>query len=119
MSNPGRRGPVPSQSGSRVPPSSLAISTLELNGERLVTISYAIEPTEGGARDPLAQLSPAEREVARLALEGLDNASIANIRGTSVRTTAKQLEGVFRRLGVGSRRELIARFSADATRKTP
>lgn len=55
-----------------------------------------------------SELSPAEREVAALAREGLSNAEIARARGVAVRTIANQLASIFRKLGVGSRVELAA-----------
>ena len=56
-----------------------------------------------------AKLSPAEREVAELILHGRDNASIAKLRQTSVRTTANQVASIFSKLGVRSRAELAAK----------
>lgn len=56
-----------------------------------------------------AKLSPSEREVAALMLHGRDNASIASLRGTSVRTTANQVASIFAKLGVRSRAELAAK----------
>lgn len=53
--------------------------------------------------DPFEMLSPAEREVARLAREGRSNAEIACARGTSPRTVANQLARIYKKLGVGSR----------------
>ncbi len=53
------------------------------------------------------QLSPAEREIVREICAGHDSASIARRRGVAVRTIANQLAVLFRKLGVGSRRELI------------
>jgi DNA-binding NarL/FixJ family response regulator len=54
--------------------------------------------------DPdFASLSRCEREVARLARQGLSNAEIAEARGTSPRTVANQLARVYRKLGIGSR----------------
>jgi DNA-binding CsgD family transcriptional regulator len=55
-----------------------------------------------------ADLSAAERDVAALILRGRDNASIANLRGTSVRTVANQVASIFNKLGVRSRAELAA-----------
>jgi DNA-binding NarL/FixJ family response regulator len=52
---------------------------------------------------PLAALTPAEREVARLANAGLRNAAIASLRGTSQRTVASQMAVVLEKLQVGSR----------------
>lgn len=60
---------------------------------------------------PPDRLTEAELEVARLAVEGLDNKSIAARRGTSVRTVANQLASVYRKLGVSSRAELAATWS--------
>jgi DNA-binding CsgD family transcriptional regulator len=51
-------------------------------------------------------LSPAELEVARLAVSGMANRAIALRRGSAPRTVANQLATVFRKLGVGSRSEL-------------
>jgi DNA-binding CsgD family transcriptional regulator len=53
-------------------------------------------------------LTASEREVARLALAGLANRSIAEARRSSVRTVANLLARVFRKLGVRSRAELAA-----------
>jgi DNA-binding CsgD family transcriptional regulator len=53
-------------------------------------------------------LTPAEREVVSMVLRGSSNRDIALCRGTSVRTVANQLQSVYARLGVGSRRELVA-----------
>lgn len=56
----------------------------------------------------LAELAPAEREVAALAVAGLSNAAIAALRGTAPRTIANQLARVYRKLGVGARAALVA-----------
>jgi DNA-binding NarL/FixJ family response regulator len=56
-----------------------------------------------------ADLSPAEREVAQGILDGLTNAAIASRRKVSVRTIANQVASIFRRLGVGSRAEIVRR----------
>lgn len=56
-----------------------------------------------------ARLSPAERDVALLLLQGRDNASIARLRGTAVRTIANQVASIFAKLGVHSRSELAVR----------
>jgi DNA-binding CsgD family transcriptional regulator len=57
---------------------------------------------------PLAGLSPAERAVVALALEGLSNREIARRRGSSARTVANQLAAAYRKLGVSGRAELAA-----------
>jgi DNA-binding NarL/FixJ family response regulator len=56
-------------------------------------------------------LTAAEREVAKLVIEGLSNAAIAAQRSTSVRTVANQLRSIYAKLEVGSRRQLCSRFS--------
>ncbi len=60
--------------------------------------------------DDLA-LSSAERAVVQALLRGLSDREIAIERGTSERTVANQLRSIFRKLGVASRAELIARAS--------
>ena len=59
---------------------------------------------------PAAQLpsvlTVAERHVAGLVLDGLSNRTIAQVRGTSVRTVANQIASVFRKLNVTGRAEL-------------
>jgi DNA-binding NarL/FixJ family response regulator len=62
--------------------------------------------------DPLVALSPAQRAVVELVAAGNSNAEIAAMRGTSVRTVAKQIEAAYRRLGLGSRAELGAFWAA-------
>ena len=55
------------------------------------------------AEPDFSVLTPSEREVAKLAREGLSNAAIAELRGTSPRTVANQLARIYRKLGCGSR----------------
>jgi DNA-binding CsgD family transcriptional regulator len=61
-------------------------------------------PAEG-LRD---RLSPAEYQIAQLAVDGKSYAKIASARGTSRRTIANQLASMFRKLGVSGRAELRA-----------
>ena len=58
----------------------------------------------------MACLTPAQREVCLLIVEGLSNAEISGRRSVSVHTTANHIVSVFRRLGVGSRGELAAKL---------
>lgn len=53
-------------------------------------------------------LSESERAVALALLEGQSNAEIASARGTSTKTVANQLYAIYRKLGAGSREELVA-----------
>jgi DNA-binding CsgD family transcriptional regulator len=62
----------------------------------LVRVPQTCEPD-------FALLTPSERDVAKLAREGLSNAAIAELRGTSPRTVANQLARIYRKLGCGSR----------------
>lgn len=54
------------------------------------------------------ELTDAERGVLRELLRGRANAEIASKRGTAERTVANQVQCVFRKLGVSSRRQLWA-----------
>jgi DNA-binding CsgD family transcriptional regulator len=87
------------------PPAELRAQRVLLDGEEVLILSHAL-PGGGVPGDPLAGLAPAQREVATLVLEGHSNARIAALRGTSERTVAKQLDTIYRRLGVRSRAEL-------------
>jgi DNA-binding NarL/FixJ family response regulator len=73
----------------------------------------------GDEPDLLATVPPAEREVALGVLRGRSNAEIARARGTSPRTIAKQVASLFRRLGVGSRAELVGRLSGPSEPTAP
>jgi DNA-binding CsgD family transcriptional regulator len=55
-----------------------------------------------------ATLTPSERDIVTRLIEGASNREIARARGTSERTVANQLKGVYRKLGVFSRSELGA-----------
>ena len=58
------------------------------------------------AADPLAPLTPREREIAELVLGGKSNREAGAVLGLSERTVGNHLQSVFNRLGIGSRREL-------------
>jgi|SRR6185369_15656436 len=74
----------------------------------LVSLPVAIAPPASLA----ARLTPAERAVAALAIEGLSNAAIAAHRGSSARTVAAQLASIYLKVGATGRRQLRARFAA-------
>lgn len=61
---------------------------------------------------PPSRLTRAERAVALLIIAGKPNARIAAERGVSLRTVANQTAALLKKLGVSSRTELTARFSA-------
>jgi DNA-binding CsgD family transcriptional regulator len=53
-------------------------------------------------------LAPVEAQVASLRLEGFTGTHIATLRGTSARTVANQLSGIFGKFGVSGRGELLS-----------
>jgi DNA-binding NarL/FixJ family response regulator len=70
---------------------------------------------EGEAPIPASSweaLSSAERVIIDAALDGRTNEEIARARNRSPRTIANQLAAAYRKLGVGSRGELFARYAA-------
>ncbi len=87
-----------------VPPGLRATRVEGLSGDYVV-LSRPIEP----ASLPI-ELSDAEADVARRILAGEANETIARARGTSLRTVANQVASIFRKLGVASRTELVAKL---------
>jgi DNA-binding CsgD family transcriptional regulator len=71
-----------------------------------VIASFPLPSARGQAGPPL---TAAEREVITALLEGQGYAAIARRRARSVDTVAKQAGSAFRKLGVASRSELVAR----------
>jgi len=63
-----------------------------------------------GDDDEWPELTPTEREVARLAVAGLPNREIAQRRHVSRPTVARQLSAIYAKLGVSSRAALAALF---------
>ena len=61
--------------------------------------------------DAVGRLTRSELAVVGLLLEGRSSAVIAARRGTSARTVAHQLTAIYAKLGVSSRRELVARLA--------
>jgi DNA-binding CsgD family transcriptional regulator len=105
-----RRGQRPGVAdGWPQPPPDLELSIVWIDGEELAVLSHRLE-----ASTPLAGLSEAEREVAAEVAEGLSNEQIARRRGTTSRTIAKQVASIFRKLGIGSRRQLFATMKRPA-----
>ncbi len=73
-----------------------------------------VERLEGSDRaaDPLAPLTPREREIARLVLAGRSNREAGALLGLSERTVGNHVQSIFNRLGIGSRRELARHVAA-------
>lgn len=89
------------------PPPDLEATVIRVGDEDVLVLQYA-----PSSRHPfLAALSDAEHSVAIFLIAGLSNAEIASVRGSSVRTVTTQVQAVYRRLGVGSRAELVARVT--------
>lgn len=88
----------------KAPPPGLRAKRARVGSERIYVFSYPIEPP------PAADLSPAEHAVARLVVEGKSRREIAEARGVALSTVHKQIESAFRKLGVGSRSELVAKL---------
>jgi DNA-binding CsgD family transcriptional regulator len=76
---------------------------IEVDGEELAVLSH---PLARGA--PLSGLTVAESEIAAAIVDGRSNGEIGRLRQTSERTVAKQVASIFRKLGIGSRRQLVA-----------
>ena len=65
----------------------------------------AVTHDERPNSEPLAALSPREREVLEMAARGLTNAQIANSLFVTVHAVKFHLAGIYRKLGVGNRTE--------------
>jgi len=85
---------------------------LTFRREQLVVISLPAE-----LADALDALTDAERAVAADAIAGLSNAAIGKKRKRSPRTVANQLASLYRKLGVGSRAELVALLARSTSTK--
>ena len=80
---------------------------------RLAALELRLAALEDGlaqfpSRDGAGTLSPAERRVVALVLQGRRNREIAALLSRSTKTVEWQLTNVYRKLGVRSRAELIA-----------
>ena len=80
---------------------------VQLLADDLALISFPLREAELPE-----SLSDAEADVATRVFQGESNAEIAEARGVSVRTVAKQLERIYRKLGVASRAELVLALRA-------
>lgn len=86
-------------------PPDLRAEVLVIDGVRYAVLSHALPAGEGRAA-----LTPTELELVDLLIEGLSDREIATRRGRSRSTITKQIASVYRKLGVRSRRELIAQL---------
>jgi DNA-binding NarL/FixJ family response regulator len=76
--------------------------------DEYVVFTFRAEGVHGSARVDQG-LTSSECAIVELVLKGRSNAEVALERGTSAQTVANQLGVVYRKLGVRSRRELLAR----------
>ena len=81
------------------------LTRFRIQSEELAVLSFPIAQAS-----TVAHLTGAEREVAQAILHGLSNEEIAQRRGTSPRTVANQIAGLFRKMGAQSRSELARRL---------
>ncbi len=89
------------------PPEGLEVCAVADSDEFIVVTWNVSSPVSS----PVS-LTPAEREVLALVIEGGSNAAIARQRKTSVRTVANQVASLLAKLEAGSRYDLIRRFGA-------
>jgi DNA-binding NarL/FixJ family response regulator len=85
-------------------PAGLEVVDVNLGDENVVVLSYRLPE----AASPRVLLSPAQRQVLRLLLDGRSNVEIARERKRSPGTVAKQINEIYRRLGVQSRAGLAS-----------
>lgn len=83
-----------------------------VDGQDYVVV--CMEDEEPPLQVALGRLTPSEREVVALVVEGLRSQEIALKRRRSVRTIENQLAAIFHKLAVSSRAELSARLSGSA-----
>jgi len=83
----------------------LAVTHFRFGGERYFVLGQDLPQA-----DALASLTPAELRIALAVLDGRSTAAIASELDRSPRTIANHIAAIFRKLGVGSRGELAARF---------
>ena len=86
-------------------PLGLRVQVMPWRSERLLVLSHPV-----AAPDLPPELTTAEREVLLGLLAGEVHENLAKSRGTSARTVANQVGAIFRKLGVSSRAELLARI---------
>ena len=95
-------------------PDDLEAYAFTVEDDEYVVFSFRSSDAPAGERlDDV--LTASERAVVDLVLLGRSNEEVALARGTSPRTVANQLGLVYRKLGVRSRRELIARQRSETT----
>jgi PAS domain S-box-containing protein len=82
-------------------------SPLMRDGQLTGIVGVAIPMPGGDTPAAVEQLSPREREIARLTSEGMTSSAIGAALGISTRTVETHRANVYRKLGIRSRTELI------------
>ena len=90
------------------PPEGLEVCSVA-DSDEFIVVTWDVS---GDVSPSPVSLTPAEREVLALVIEGDSNAAIARQRKTSVRTVANQVASLLAKLQAGSRYDLIRRFGA-------
>ena len=85
----------------------MALHRFDVDGLELIMIDV---PSLTPPAD--VDLSAGEREVTSLICEGLSTGEIAERRGTSNKTVSNQLGRIYRKFGVMSRYELVAKLAS-------
>ncbi|MBI5489161.1 MAG: helix-turn-helix transcriptional regulator [Deltaproteobacteria bacterium] len=94
-------------------PDDLRACRVSFAADEYVVVSFRSSVARGAAAQPQdPMLTAMERVVAGAVVAGRSNREIAEARGTSVHTVANQLAAVYRKLGIGSRAELVAAWLA-------
>ena len=89
------------------PPEDLSVFRFTIESEDYVLLTFGL-PDKVVRPPNLERLTQTERAIVRLVLHGYSNSGIAQVRGKSASTIANQLYAIYRKLGVNSRRELMA-----------
>jgi DNA-binding CsgD family transcriptional regulator len=87
-------------------PTTTGVGYWAIDRQEYLTFSRAPAKTAS-----VAVLTAGEREVFQAVIAGLSTAAISAMRGSSARTLANQLGSIFRKLNVGSRAEMRARYA--------
>ncbi len=111
--NQGASGFIPKAANSDTMVSALEIISaggVYLPGEVNRFYSASLQSTEVkevSADHPLAALTPSQRDVVELVINGLSNQAIADKRNASLSTIKNQLSAAFKELGVRNRAQLV------------
>jgi DNA-binding NarL/FixJ family response regulator len=85
-------------------PPGLVAERFDVDGVEFVAFTW-------GSAPDVSALTSAERAVLEHLITGASNEAIARARRTAARTVSNQVAAILRKLRVGSRYELIARFA--------